>query len=171
MGKSRKQLLTNHKLILVILFLSLLGVETVLKGPYNEFPKDARYEGLKYILGVGLVRLNTINVQIAFLTISSTCGFSSLFLFFISFSYKQVTSNGNQWKRHRQLINPAFHAHKLKSLLPLFAKYTLVCVDSIEKYMSRGEPEQTREGHTGIHIPFYDESRQTTADIICDAGE
>jgi cytochrome P450 len=51
-----------------------------------------------------------------------------------------LTSEGDVWRQHRRLIQPAFHAQRLAALGPAMTDATLAMLRRWEPYAERGEP-------------------------------
>ncbi|CRK91006.1 CLUMA_CG004694, isoform A [Clunio marinus] len=50
-----------------------------------------------------------------------------------------LSSNGNLWKNHRKLLNPAFNAGVLKSFLPILNKKTQILIKVLDEYSNGNE--------------------------------
>lgn len=48
-----------------------------------------------------------------------------------------VLANGQMWKRHRKILNPAFNIGVLQSLIPLFDEKSRIFIDNLEKQVGK----------------------------------
>jgi len=78
-----------------------------------------------------------------------------------------VTSNGDLWKAHRTLINPAFHAESLSSMFPSFVGHTQELIDILIDKISSLPPEDLG---LGFSTDFLILMSELTGDIICDTA-
>ncbi|KAI7724657.1 hypothetical protein M8C21_006391 [Ambrosia artemisiifolia] len=68
-----------------------------------------------------------------------------------------VTYEGDQWVKHRKLINPAFHSEKLKSMVPAFH---LSCSEMIGKW------EKTISSNGSSELDVWPHLQALTSDVI-----
>ncbi|WOG91799.1 hypothetical protein DCAR_0311051 [Daucus carota subsp. sativus] len=69
------------------------------------------------------------------------------FLCDLLFIHGLPTIDGSEWTTHRRLLNPAFHAEKLKGMLPAF---DLCCYEMTTKWMEMIGEE--RNSSTSFHV-------------------
>ncbi|KAL5572380.1 hypothetical protein UlMin_021977 [Ulmus minor] len=69
--------------------------------------------------------------------------------------------DGEDWARHRRIINPAFHHERLKEMIPAF---TVGCVNMIEHWKKMVNQQGTRE------VDMWNELQKLTADVISRAA-
>ncbi|GKA12103.1 cytochrome P450 CYP72A219-like protein [Tanacetum coccineum] len=68
-----------------------------------------------------------------------------------------VDVEGDQWVKHRKIINPAFHVEKLKHMVPAF---NLCCDEMITKW------EETLKGESSCEIDVWPHLQSLTSDVI-----
>nr|XP_017239427.1 PREDICTED: cytochrome P450 CYP72A219-like [Daucus carota subsp. sativus] len=68
------------------------------------------------------------------------------------------TIDGSEWTTHRRLLNPAFHAEKLKGMLPAF---DLCCYEMTTKWM-----EMIGEERNSCEIDVWPSLQTLTSDVI-----
>nr|GEZ71022.1 cytochrome P450 CYP72A219-like [Tanacetum cinerariifolium] len=68
-----------------------------------------------------------------------------------------VDVEGDQWMKHRKIINPAFHVEKLKHMVPAF---NLCCDEMITKW------EETLKGESSCEIDVWPHLQSLTSDVI-----
>ncbi|KAH8946432.1 hypothetical protein BDL97_12G095100 [Sphagnum fallax] len=69
-----------------------------------------------------------------------------------------VTTNGEEWALHRQIVNPAFHQGKLKAMVPIMEK----CASS----MANEWEEKVKDGGGCVELEVSHYMANVTADII-----
>ena len=74
-----------------------------------------------------------------------------------------VTSSGEKWKSHRNIISDGFHAEALKEMIIMFSTH---CNGYIKKWKS----QCLRQGSTTVKIDANTELWEMTLKIICDAA-
>uniref|UniRef100_A0A0D6QXT1 Cytochrome P450 n=1 Tax=Araucaria cunninghamii TaxID=56994 RepID=A0A0D6QXT1_ARACU len=70
--------------------------------------------------------------------------------------YSLTRVEGEEWARHRRILNPVFHLENLKSMVPVVASSTVKVLEKWGDAIARGVKE----------IEVYEEFRCLTADVI-----
>ncbi|KAJ3698153.1 hypothetical protein LUZ61_001858 [Rhynchospora tenuis] len=73
-----------------------------------------------------------------------------------------VLSNGDQWARHRQVVNPAFHMDKLKMMTKSMAKCAQSMVEKWTEIITKAETESNQPVEMEVSSHFL----EMTADVI-----
>ncbi|KAL6496468.1 hypothetical protein OROGR_029726 [Orobanche gracilis] len=68
-----------------------------------------------------------------------------------------TTLQGEKWAAHRRLINPAFHLDKLKGMIPVFVKSSVMLTEKWKKLGGDGET---------LEIDVWPEFQELTGDVI-----
>ncbi|KAL8246793.1 hypothetical protein R6Q59_008009 [Mikania micrantha] len=68
-----------------------------------------------------------------------------------------VTHEGDQWAKHRKLINPAFHVEKLKNMVPAFR---ISCTEMVEKW------ENIISSNGSCELDVWPHLQALTCDVI-----
>nr|CAB3458725.1 unnamed protein product [Digitaria exilis] len=74
-----------------------------------------------------------------------------------------VLINGDDWKRHKRVVHPAFNMDKLKMMTATMADYARSMVTGWEADLA----SQQKKGYQQLRIELSDTLEELTADVIC----
>lgn len=84
-----------------------------------------------------------------------------------------VTSNGNDWKKDRQLINPGFHAGALKNMVISFNDKSRIMIDYLKNILIDDKitsEHVVKIDNDNMHLDFSHFMPCLTLSIICQTG-
>jgi hypothetical protein len=134
-------------------------VKVVMSGKHDMFPKSARYGRLIIFISISISIYLILYVSYERMKFALGNGL--------------VTSNGDEWKRDRQLINPGFHAGALKNMVLAFNDKSNTMLDYLKQILIddkiKSDHVDKIDGDT-MHLDFSHFMPTLTLAVICQTG-